>query len=300
MGARLPLAEFAHWEGIDMSTNLDVNSQLTLSIVTVVRNDLSGLRHTAEKILPQLNWETEWIIVDGNSEDGTSGLIQELESFDWVRTFKLPPKGIYDAMNFGFQVAQGPWCWFLNAGDSPFSDKSVSEAIFLIKSSGPVSMIGSSVVYFLDGFMFSFVRPWATEPGNNGYCGFHHQGALIKREALLKLEGFRTDLSLTADGELLDKLFLSYETSFCEAPLASFALGGASTKQYHKALRETNSFRPSFYSFRIRQELVVKNAILRVLLMVLKRKIKVKLVVRYLSTRDTKIRRELDQYMVAE
>jgi glycosyltransferase involved in cell wall biosynthesis len=64
----------------------------------------------------QENCDIEYIIIDGDSTDGTIEIIKKYK--DKVSYFiSEPDKGIYDAMNKGIKAARGNIIGFLNAGD---------------------------------------------------------------------------------------------------------------------------------------------------------------------------------------
>lgn len=88
-----------------------------ISIVTVVFNGAKTLRATIESVVPQLNEDVEYIIIDGGSSDGTQDIIQEYSRYVeyWVSE---PDRGIYNAMNKGLVASRGEYVHFLNAGDT--------------------------------------------------------------------------------------------------------------------------------------------------------------------------------------
>lgn len=113
---------------------------LSVSLITVVRNDLNGLRKTADSVKKFTDLFTahsgvvEWIVVDGNSSDGTAefavrdacGLDRDL-----VRATSERDAGLYDAMNKGTRRARFDWCWYMNAGDSICDLSSKEMSIFV-------------------------------------------------------------------------------------------------------------------------------------------------------------------------
>jgi glycosyltransferase involved in cell wall biosynthesis len=93
-----------------------VDSAPLITVITVVYNALEDLRLTAESVFAQPAWPNfEYIIVDGDSTDGTVDYLQTLPSS--VRWISEPDNGIYDAMNKGIKMARGRGLLFLNAGD---------------------------------------------------------------------------------------------------------------------------------------------------------------------------------------
>jgi glycosyltransferase involved in cell wall biosynthesis len=97
-----------------------------LSIITVTLNAGEDLLKTQASLHEQTHPCYEWILVDGNSTDG---------SIEQSQTHALQPDGfiqgddlgIYDAMNKGLGHAKGEWVWFIHAGDVLTHKKALSE-----------------------------------------------------------------------------------------------------------------------------------------------------------------------------
>lgn len=87
-----------------------------ISIITVVFRARQDLPALLESIVQLKDDNTELIVIDGGSDDGTRELLREHESeIDyWISE---PDEGIYDAMNKGIAEAQGTFLLHLNAGD---------------------------------------------------------------------------------------------------------------------------------------------------------------------------------------
>ena len=96
-----------------------------LSIITVCLNDRIGFDRTAKSIALQSDQDFEWIVVDGNSTDGTADLFEGYS--DRINhLISEPDDGIYDAMNKGIVLASGKYCLFLNAGDTLYDLKVIA------------------------------------------------------------------------------------------------------------------------------------------------------------------------------
>lgn len=81
------------------------------SIITITKNNLGGFLRTQESLKNQSFREFEWVVVDGNSTDGTKGYLP-------ADAISEADNGIYDAMNKGIGRARGTYLLFLNAGDT--------------------------------------------------------------------------------------------------------------------------------------------------------------------------------------
>lgn len=105
----------------------------TISIVTIVRNDLLGIDKTISSVLEQTYDDVEYIIKDGKSTDGTSDKIQVLlKQYDGkksIRYINSADSSIYNAMNQAIEIASGKWILFLNSGDY-FAENRVLEKIY--------------------------------------------------------------------------------------------------------------------------------------------------------------------------
>ena len=100
---------------------------MLFSIITVGRNDLHGLELTYQSVISQLSEDYEWIVVDGNSNDGTVDWLSKL-NFYRLRWISEPDKGIFDAMNKGIAMAKGRFLIFMNSFDE-FANVNVLENV---------------------------------------------------------------------------------------------------------------------------------------------------------------------------
>jgi glycosyltransferase involved in cell wall biosynthesis len=87
-----------------------------LTIITVNKDNKDGLIRTQKSIssiLANPNFRIEWIVVDGNSTDGSIGIINPEVANQIVED----NNGVYSAMNKGVEQSNGSRIFFLNSGD---------------------------------------------------------------------------------------------------------------------------------------------------------------------------------------
>lgn len=90
----------------------------TVSIVTINRNNRSGLIQTIDSVIREkLSYRSiQYIVVDGLSTDGSVEYLKsQSEHID--RLIIENDSGIFHAMNKGLNLAQGDYVLFLNSGD---------------------------------------------------------------------------------------------------------------------------------------------------------------------------------------
>lgn len=101
-----------------MRTMEGVQVKPSISIVTPAYNGEDVLPHAAEHVLAQLGDDTEWIIVDDGSTDGTLDYAKGLQAgSDRVRVIHTENAGAGAARNRGIREAHGTWTVFLDADD---------------------------------------------------------------------------------------------------------------------------------------------------------------------------------------
>lgn len=87
------------------------------SIITVTKNNASGLRLTAKSIAVQQQPCTfEWIVIDGASTDNTADIIAEYATEHTI-FISEPDNNKYEALNKGIDRAKGRYLWFIDAGN---------------------------------------------------------------------------------------------------------------------------------------------------------------------------------------
>jgi len=121
------------------------NMNKKISIITVVFNDKFGLEKTIESVISQKYKNIEYIVIDGNSVDGTIEIIKKYRDkiTIWISEKDL---GIYNAMNKGISYVTGQWVCFMNAGDV-FVDNYVLDVISKYLNTNISYLYGKHIAY---------------------------------------------------------------------------------------------------------------------------------------------------------
>ena len=97
-----------------------------VSVITVVKNDVDNIRRTIESVVHQTYPNIEYLVVDGNSNDGTKGIIEEYT--DQIDVYiSESDDGIYHAMNKGILNSNGDWIGILNSGDEYIDNNTIKK-----------------------------------------------------------------------------------------------------------------------------------------------------------------------------
>ena len=110
-----------------------------VSIITPSYNQVQFLEKTIESVLAQDYPNLEYIIVDGDSTDGSKELIQryEKEITAWISE---PDQGQSEAINKGFELANGEIFAWLNSDDQ-YYPWAIEQAVDYLLKSSEVGMV---------------------------------------------------------------------------------------------------------------------------------------------------------------
>jgi putative colanic acid biosynthesis glycosyltransferase len=212
-----------------------------LSVVTVVRNDLTGLLRTHTSF-PSASEDRsfEWVVVDGASTDGTAVWLRDARE-DRLHYRSEPDAGIYDAMNRGAAMASGRHVIFLNAGDELTYPGVLSDICAELAPSTDLAF-GDAVEVTVDGH--ERTRPSRDPSWITRGMFTHHQAMVFRRARLLEDGGYRTRYQLSADYDLVARwLTQGASTQRLALPIVRFHLGGRSDVGRRTAIREDTSIR---------------------------------------------------------
>lgn len=176
---------------------------MKLSIITINRNNATGLEKTIKSVVSQTCKEFEYIVVDGASTDDSVDVIKRYESqFTHLKWVSEPDKGIYNAMNKGLRLASGEYIQILNSADSLAADDVVEKMLVALEKAGnPNIFYGNMIKCFPDGRKVvdkSFAGQEITMLGM--YRGtLNHDPAYIRRELFDKYGYYDENLKIVSD-----------------------------------------------------------------------------------------------------
>ena len=161
-----------------MNNNVEKQTPL-VSIITIVYNGIDTLEQTIKSIINHQYKNIEYIIVDGNSSDGTIELIKRYEKHisKWISE---PDKGLYDAMNKGMKLASGDYFWFINSGDE-IASQDVLTTIFNNNELADI-YYGETLVFDQNNTIIGNRR--LTPPENLSWKDFR-RGMLVSHQSLI-------------------------------------------------------------------------------------------------------------------
>lgn len=215
------------------------------SIITICFNNLDELKYTHSSIMAQSCTDFEWIVVDGNSQDGTKEWLRKTNPDKWISE---KDKGIYDAMNKGIEMASGEYLIFMNSGDSFASSSVLKMTKERLKSAGhPAFAYGDSMDISENGEKFHR-KAKGLDKINLGMIT-QHQAMFFNKSKLNQLK-YSLNYPLSADYAFVCTIVKNNKASelyYLDITICNFNMGGANEQFRYKAMKE---------DYRIRKEIL--------------------------------------------
>ena len=206
-----------------------------ISVITINLNNLPGLKTTVESVINQDFPELEYLIIDGNSTDGSKGFIEENQDkfYHWESEKDL---GVYYAMNKGITKATGDYIIFLNSGDWFSHPDSLTKLI--ANSQGEDLVYGNLVIQEANT---TRIKKYP-EKLNFRYFYFEslpHPACLIAKPLFDRYGLYDTSLKIVADWKFFLLVVTKHKCTYLyvDKVIANFNLEGISSQKDHSKVQ---------------------------------------------------------------
>jgi len=235
-----------------------------ISIITVVFNARDSLEKTILSVEQQNYQNIEFIVVDGQSTDGTIELIRSNENIS--KSIVEEDDGLFFAMNKGKALASGDFAFFMNAGDEFCTPNVIQEFADSIKDPDN-SYFGNVVIS--NGY-----RTWRmgynplseSENIDKRSLTVHHQGIFFPA-SFYRLNDYDTSFRFVAESDYISRALMATEVKFVDLDILHSKLDGfgisrfktlSGTSAYCRELKAVMSKNNCFYSRRSRSSIGLK------------------------------------------
>ena len=207
---------------------------MKISIITVVWNNKETIKDAINSVLFQTYEDIEYIVVDGNSSDGT---IEIIKSYGNKITKFVSEKdsGIYDGLNKGISLAIGDIVAFLHSDDIYASDSIIEEISKVFKSDESLDGIYGDLVYTSKNDTSKVLRYWKSKKFyknllSKGWMPAHPT-FFLKRKVYEKYGNFDLDFKIAADYDFMLRVLKSgIKVEYIPKVLYKMRVGGESNK----------------------------------------------------------------------
>ena len=247
---------------------------MKVSLILTSFNSKDLLKCTLENIENQDYPNIQIVIKDGGSTDGTVDVIKEFgnKSKYEVKYKTGKDSGIYDAMNQGYELADGDIIAFFN---DKFVSKNVVSKMVKTIIANPDAVGAHADLVYKEGDRV--VRYWKMGKQKSLFLGWMpgHPTLFLKREVYEKYGLYDTSFKIAADYEFMIRFLKDGKNKLAYLPkvVVSMYYGGTSTaskfsyidslKEGHRALTK-NHVHPAFVidcfrTIRVLLQFIIKN-----------------------------------------
>ena len=218
-------------------------SNVKVSIITVVWNNNTTIKNAIDSVLDQTYKNVEYIIIDGDSSDGT---IEMIKSYgNKITTFvSEPDKGIYDGLNKGVSLATGDVVAFLHSDDIYASDAIVQKIADKFIQDDELDGVYGDLIYTPKDDTLKIIRYWKSNDFNikllkKGWMPAHPT-LFLRREVYKKYGKFDLDFKISGDYDfMLRVLSAGIIVKYIPEVLYKMKVGGESNKSLKNIIQKS-------------------------------------------------------------
>ena len=206
-----------------------------LSIITINYNNFEGLKKTVESVISQTYTDFQYIVIDGNSNDGSAEFLKTVKRDDY-NYISEPDSGIYNAMNKGIKIAKGKYLLFLNSGDFLENDNVLHTINHHLD--GDYSILAGNIVFDEDSGRRLREHPEKISFSYLVGNAISHPSTFIKRNLFLEYGNYDERFKIVSDWAFFLKVLGVNNESFCKISetITIFDTKGISSKNESLAM----------------------------------------------------------------
>lgn len=197
-----------------------------VSIITVSYNAVNSIERTIRSVLEQSYKNIEYIVIDGQSMDGTQTVIEKYRKY--INYYVCEPdNGIYDAMNKGILMATGDIIGIINSDDW-YEMEAVEKVVNCFQSTDAEVVYGNIWNIGKNGEKKCNIK----SPINHIYFSMvtPHPSVFVKRSIYKKHGMFNVNYKIAADYELILRFYSNGVVfRYIDEMIANFSEGGVSS-----------------------------------------------------------------------
>nr|WP_294784668.1 glycosyltransferase family 2 protein [uncultured Flavobacterium sp.] len=218
---------------------------MRVTIITVCYNRKNTIEKAIKSVLEQNYNNIEYIIIDGNSKDGTKEIIESYK--DKISQYiSEPDKGMYDAINKGLKLATGDVIGLMHSDDEFFDRKAISRIVARFQNEENIEGVYGDGVYVSNDEDERLIRDriggvFNIKKVKEGWLPLHPT-VYLKKTVIEKHGLYNLDFKIASDTEFLLRYLYKYRInmSYIDSYIVKMRMGGMSTsfKRAFEVLKE--------------------------------------------------------------
>lgn len=209
---------------------------LKLSIITINYNDAKGLEKTIKSVISQTYKNYEYIVIDGDSKDGSKGVIEKYNDNINV-AISEPDSGTYNAMNKGASFAKGEYLLFLNSGDNLYNDSVLHE---LFETHPTTDIVSSCCIDYTETTRYLKTPPKKVSLYTFVGGSLPHPTSIIRKNIFDRIGGYNEQYKILSDWLFFIDAILIHNATYSttEVIMTEFNCFGISSTKGHTEIND--------------------------------------------------------------
>lgn len=207
---------------------------MRVSIITICYNRKSTISQAIESVLNQNYPNIEYLVIDGNSTDGTTEIIQSYR--DKISQFvSESDKGMYDALNKGLRLATGDIIGLMHSDDEFYDATVVSQIVDAFQNNPSTEGVYGDGIYVSNDAEERIIRDriggaYSLKKVQSGWLPLHPT-VYLKRSTMKKYGFYNLDFKIASDTELLLRYLYKHQIkmTYVNSYFVKMRMGGLST-----------------------------------------------------------------------
>lgn len=214
---------------------------MRVTIITVCYNREATIEQSIKSVLGQDYPNIEYIVIDGNSSDGTKDIIKCYS--DKITIYiSEPDKGMYDAINKGLNLATGDIIGLMHSDDVFYNDTVISKIVACFNNNLNTDAIYGNGIYVTNDEQEKIVRnriggEYDFKRLKKGWLPLHPT-VYIKKSIIDKYGDYDLKFKIASDTEFLLRYLFRHKIriTYLNLYIVKMRMGGLSTS-YKRAFQ---------------------------------------------------------------
>ncbi len=217
---------------------------MKISVITATWNSRATVIDCLDSVASQSYGETEHVVIDGASTDGTLDLLESRRA-QFGSLLSEPDRGIYYALNKGLARSTGDVLGFLHS-DDVFAGPDVLAAVAQAFDRDPqLGAVYGDLDYVRQQDTTQVVRRWRSSPFSSGALAWGwmppHPTLYVRRQWYERIGGFDLKYRISADYFSVLSLFRTpaFRATHLPMVMVKMRLGGISNRSIRSLMRKS-------------------------------------------------------------
>ena len=209
---------------------------MKVSIITICYNRVKTIEKAIQSVLSQDYEDIEYIIIDGNSKDGTQSIIEKYKNEIGIYVSE-PDSGMYEAINKGLALATGEIIGLMHSDDEFYDNMVISKIVQKFKESKLIEAVYGNGIYISNDDTEKIIRNriggnFLIEKIEKGWLPLHPT-VYIKKKVIEKYGNYDVQFKIASDTEFLLRYLYKYKIkmSYINSYFIKMRIGGLSTSR---------------------------------------------------------------------